>query len=147
MGGVDKGDQLRQYYWVRSQCMKNYKYIFDFVLDSSITNAFIFSFSYSPTTLPTTHKTLKVFRLKLADQLIGQYCTRKGSDAHAPQQTHFPPSSNTDDCAPLPAQSIRTALHLPSHQKRSTVWGFVHQVWTIRCWRTVRSVPENQLFA
>ena len=32
MGGVDKGDQLRQYYRVRSRCIKNYKYIFDLYL-------------------------------------------------------------------------------------------------------------------
>ena len=72
MSGVNKGDQLRQYYRVRSRCINDYKYIFDFVLDSSITNAFILSYSYSPITLPTTHQTLKAFRLKLADQLIGQ---------------------------------------------------------------------------
>ena len=122
MGGVDKGDQLRQYYRVRSRCMKNYKYIFDFVVDSSITNAFILAHSYSPTTLPTNHQTLKAFRLKLADQLIGQYCTRK--KLGRPRSTtdtlsHPPPAVHpTDDCAPLPAQSTRTALHLPSHQKR-----------------------------
>ena len=28
MSGVDRGDQLRQYYRVRMRCYKNYKYIF-----------------------------------------------------------------------------------------------------------------------
>ena len=32
MAGVDKGDQLRQYYRVRTKCLKNYKYIFWFLL-------------------------------------------------------------------------------------------------------------------
>ena len=98
MGRVDKGDQLRQYYRVRSRCIKNYKYNFDFVLDSSITNAFILSYSYSPTTLPITHHTLKGFRLK--------YCTRK--KLGCPRSTtdalpHPPPTVHlTDDC-PTPS--------------------------------------------
>ena len=41
MAGVDKGDQLRQYYRVRTKCTKHYKYIFWFMFDVAITNAFI----------------------------------------------------------------------------------------------------------
>ena len=41
MGGVDLGDQLRGYYHVRLKCTKNYKYIFWFLVDVAITNAFI----------------------------------------------------------------------------------------------------------
>ena len=38
MAGVDKGDQYRQYYHVRTKCLKNYKYIFWFLFDVAITN-------------------------------------------------------------------------------------------------------------
>ena len=41
MGGVDKGDQLRHYYRIRTKCVKNYKYIFWFLVDMVITNAHI----------------------------------------------------------------------------------------------------------
>ena len=41
MGGVDHNDQLRGYYNVRMKCRKSYKYIFWFLFDLSITNAYI----------------------------------------------------------------------------------------------------------
>jgi hypothetical protein len=41
MGGVDRGDQLRGYYHCRVKSREFYKYIFYFILDVSITNAFI----------------------------------------------------------------------------------------------------------
>ncbi len=41
MGGVDRGDQLRGYYQVRMKCRKVYKYIYNFLFDVAITNAFI----------------------------------------------------------------------------------------------------------
>ena len=41
MGGVDRGDQLRGYYHVRLKCVKNYKYIFWFLFEVAVTNAYI----------------------------------------------------------------------------------------------------------
>ena len=41
MGGVDLGDQLRGSYHVRLKNRKNYKYIFCFLFDVAITNAYI----------------------------------------------------------------------------------------------------------
>ena len=43
MGGVDTGDQLKGYYRVRLKCKKNYKYVFWFIFDVAITNAYILS--------------------------------------------------------------------------------------------------------
>ena len=40
MGGVDRGDQLRGYYSCRTKSRKFYKYIFYFLLDVTITNAY-----------------------------------------------------------------------------------------------------------
>ena len=105
MSGVDEGDQLRQYYRVKTRCTKNYKHIFDFVVDSSITNAI--SYSHSSATLPTTHKTLEAFRLKLTERLISQPCTWKRLKRLLTTKTLPHPSPEvhpTDDCAPLTAQ-------------------------------------------
>lgn len=74
MGGVDVGDQLQGYYHVRLKCTKNYKYIFWFLVDVSTTNAFIL---YSFDVQTGTPMTLKQFRMKLAEQLIGTYKSRK----------------------------------------------------------------------
>ena len=41
MGGVDRGDQLRGYYRCKVKSRKFYKYIFYFLIDVAITNAFI----------------------------------------------------------------------------------------------------------
>ena len=41
MGGVDHNDQHRQYYHVRLKCQKHYKYVFWFLFNVAITNAYI----------------------------------------------------------------------------------------------------------
>ena len=78
MGGVDRGDQLRKYYPVRLKCNKNYKYIFWFLFDVCITNAFIISKYYVPSALSSSCVTrLKNFRVSLAKSLIGDYNSRQ----------------------------------------------------------------------
>ena len=74
MAGVDKNDQLRWYYAVRTKSNKNYKYIFWFLFDVAIVNAFIL---YQR--VPTVGKklTLKEFHVELAKQMIGTYNSRK----------------------------------------------------------------------
>ena len=96
MGGVDHSDQLRQYYSFRLKSHKFYKYIFWFVCDVAITNAYILS-RYIPTT-EDKGKTYLEFRVNLAKQLIGEYMGRKfpgrpsSSIAHARHVTiaHYP---------------------------------------------------------
>ena len=73
MGGVDRGDQLRQYYHVRVKSCKSYKYIFWFLFEVCILNSYIFS-RY---TQCTHNKTYLSFRQELARQLIGNYNSRK----------------------------------------------------------------------
>ena len=66
MAGVDVGDQIRKYYSVRLKCNKNYKYIFWFLFDVSITNAFLLS-KYCVSVPPSLEFTrLKQFRVSLA---------------------------------------------------------------------------------
>ena len=75
MGGVDRNDQLRQYYCVRLKSHKFYKYIFWFTFELAVSNAYILS-----RFLETTGVRLDGyvdFRLELAKQLIGNYNSRK----------------------------------------------------------------------
>ena len=74
MGGVDRGDQQRGYYSCRTKSRKFYKYIFHFLYDTAITNAFLLQKHYSP---DSTHRNVKEFRLQLARELIGDYCSRQ----------------------------------------------------------------------
>ena len=89
MGGVDYNDHLRGSYHVRWKCMKNYKYIFCFLLDVSITNAFILH-SFVVRSGPPMDQ--KHFHLRLAEQLIGTYMSRKR--AGRPRKRSHPPSSS-----------------------------------------------------
>ena len=74
MGGVDREDQVRGYYSCRTKCRKFYKYILHYLLDVAITNAFILQKGYSE---DAPFSSIKEFRLKLASELIGDYCSRK----------------------------------------------------------------------
>ena len=73
MGGVDRNDQLRQYYSIRLKGRKCYKYIWWFLVDLAITNAYILH--KHDTSMSIT--SLKDFRVTLAKELIGSYMTRK----------------------------------------------------------------------
>lgn len=73
MGGVDKNDQLRGYYHVRLKGRKYYKYIFWFVFDVAVTNAYILCKYH--TSLTTS--SVKKFRSDLAKELIGNFNNRK----------------------------------------------------------------------
>ena len=93
MGGVDRNDQLRGYYNVRMKCRKLYKYIFLFLLDISIINAYILQKCFSnEEKIPD----LKTFRVELAKSLIADYCSRKRpghpstSSAKRFSPSHFP---------------------------------------------------------
>ena len=113
MVGVDKGDQLRQYYCVKARCQKPYKYMFWFLFDVAVTNSFILSL-FTPTTIPLTHQHLKTFRLQPAEQLVGTYNSCKCLGRPCSRPIHHPPSLPSI----TPSQSTRTALHLPSHVEK-----------------------------
>ena len=73
MRGVDRNDQLRTYYLVRLKSRKFYKYIFWFLFELAVTNAFVVYRTYSQ----GKEMKLREFRLELAKQLIGDYNSRK----------------------------------------------------------------------
>ena len=62
MGGVDRGDQLRGYYCCRTKSKKFYKYLFYFLFDVAITNAFILYKHFHSHPSKSLH-TVKEFRL------------------------------------------------------------------------------------
>ena len=73
MGGVDRGDQLRSYHQYGMKRRKFYKYIFNFMVGVSLTNAFILYCIGHPGTRTTT----KAFQEAVAKGLIGDYHSRK----------------------------------------------------------------------
>ena len=73
MGGVDKNDQMRQYYHVRMKSRKFYRYIFWFLFEVSFINSHILHSNYSG----AVKKPLKEYRLHVARGLIGDYNSRK----------------------------------------------------------------------
>ena len=98
---VDRGDQLRGYYCCRTKSRKFYKYIFYFLLDVAITNAFILMKKH---TNKGSKMTIKDFRLELASELIGDYCSRRrrgrtsSSSIRSLPLRHFPVKVNDDSC-------------------------------------------------
>ena len=93
MGGVDNGDQKRQYYRCPTKFRKFYMYIYSFLKDVCITNAYILHKQHSPN---PKYKTVFKFRTRLAIELIGDCCSRKrpGCQSSTPVKTlplaHFP---------------------------------------------------------
>ena len=74
MGGVDRGDQLTGYYSCRSKSGNFYKYIFYFLLDTAVINAYILHTRYTES---PTFRHVKDFRVTLAKSLIEDYCSRR----------------------------------------------------------------------
>ena len=109
MGSVDRSDQLRGYYRVRTKSRKCYHYIFWFPVDSCIVNAFMISKHYCPKTDSSRQVVINDFRQQLALGLIADY--------------------NTQQRYVLPASSRAVACHLtspPAKQQRRTVSGEGH---------------------
>ena len=75
MGGVDKNDQLREYYHVRLKSRKYYKYLFWMMFDVAITNMLILARANPALYAATT--TVKKFHATLARELLDGYCSRK----------------------------------------------------------------------
>ena len=75
MGGVDRTDQLRKYYTIRLKSRKVYKYVFRFLFEVVLVNTYILS-RYVPSTDHCNRHYID-FRVALADQLIGDYNSKK----------------------------------------------------------------------
>ena len=114
MGGVDVADQLRGYYHVRLKCTKNYKYMFWFMFDMATKNSFILYSRFSVST--GTPMTLKQFQVKLVEELIGSYMSRKR--AGRPR----PPIYKYKYITPSHSKSKRAYCWDVRSQRKETVW-------------------------
>ena len=108
MGGVDRNDQLRQYYHVQLKCRKFYRYIFLFLFEAAIANSFILHTHYSS----KARQPLKEFRIELVKGLVGEYHSKKRYNRH-----HAPPTK-------------LSILHFPSKVSNDTTGAAIHS----RCW-------------
>ena len=95
MGGVDQADQLKSYYTTQRKHSKNWKPLWHFLLDITVTNCFKLHQHYrcSPTSL-TKKYTHKEFRTKLAIELFNhseRLISRPGWPAPAKPEalTHY----------------------------------------------------------
>ena len=142
MGGVDRGDQLRGYYNCRTKSRKFYKYIFYFLFDVSITNAFILWKHFSS----ATGMTLKEFRLHLAEQLIGDYCSRRragrGGGAIRPLPLMHFPLKVPDDTTGANKRG-RCARCLQVRHKRTDSSWFCREC---NVWLCHSGIPETDCF-
>ena len=75
MGGVDRNDQLRQYYHVRLKSQKYYKYLFWMLFNVVITNAMIIA--RANPVLQKQKKSVKSFWTALSHELLNGYCSSK----------------------------------------------------------------------
>ena len=76
MGGVDRADQLRSFYFAGYSSRKWYRYIFWFLINLSVCNGYILELIHR-TTQGKRKRPLISFRLDLAKQLINDFSQRK----------------------------------------------------------------------
>ena len=82
MGGVDLADQLRSYYPIGRESKKWWKYLFWFVIESSVVNAFIIYSETLPGQLDDDEDAPPklshlMFRLQVAKMLVGGFSGKK----------------------------------------------------------------------
>lgn len=136
MRGVDHNDQLRQYYSVRFRSREFYRYIFWFLLEVCIANAYILFRQYAD-----QHAVLRTFRLQLARDLIGDYCGRKRGKCRQLNQVqslslvgHFPKKIKTD-CDKN--QNVAKCVQRKRYEKKqhgsanNATYHYVTQDWTM----------------
>ena len=112
--GVDRNDQLRQYYSVPTKCRKYYKYIFWFLFEVAITNSHILHSNYS--TAPRL--SLKEYRLELAKGLVGDFHSKK---RHNRQNAANITSIFFGSCSRLPSPTPTSSIRItpPLHDCHS----------------------------
>ena len=118
MRGVDHNDQLRGYYNIEIKSRKYYKYLFYAALDVAITNTYIMS-RFFPN---LKEKNLKEFRARLANELIGNYNSRKRRGRPSQSQ---PIRGFSSQHFPSKAEKRRNRCHFCLKYKgirRETVW-------------------------
>ena len=95
MGGVDRSDQLCSFYSTGWQSRKWYKYIFWFVFNLSVCNAFVLE-GFHHVSCHRRKRTLIAFKLELAKCLINGFSQRKRRRSlDRPESPSIPVDSHT----------------------------------------------------
>ena len=95
MGGVDLHDQLRGYYSLGKKSKKWWRYLFWFVMDLSIVNAFILE----KKAINHPSRTQLAFRIELAKDLIADFSSRQRSVCSGQVEGgHWPINSSRGRC-------------------------------------------------
>lgn len=122
MNGVDRHDQLRTCYELAREGKKSWKYIFWFVMNCSLVNAFILFELFQQRPNQKKRFTHFDFRCELAHQLIGGFSSRKrkggelGSVQLNPQNLHGHESVNMKT-------KRRCKVHAGRKERKETVFG------------------------
>ena len=118
MGGVDLNDQLRKYYEVRLKGRKYYKYLWWFIFDVAVTNAFLLSKHYTTQTVTS----VKGFRTDLARALIAEFNGRKRRGRPSSQSGSS--SSFCEDHFPRRAEKQRRRhfCYTSRRERHETTW-------------------------
>ena len=120
--GVDKNDQMRQMYSVAAKAYKFWKYIFWFLTDVSLLNAYILykDAPGGPRPKPLPHKN---FQLSVANGLVGGFTSRKRKSS--PRVDPPPPKVARTDHVPVKIESKRGKRNcvLCSREGRTTDTG------------------------
>ncbi|XP_068671890.1 piggyBac transposable element-derived protein 4-like [Montipora foliosa] len=87
MGGVDRADQLRSFYFTGYSSRKWYRYIFWFLFNLAVCNAFVLE-SFHRTTRGQTKRAMINFRLDLAKQLISDFSQQQRKRRSQEPQQH-----------------------------------------------------------
>ena len=88
MGGVDRADQLRSFYFTGYSSRKWYRYIFWFLFNLSICNAFVLESMYR-NNRGQRKRAMINFRIDLAKQLINDFSQRQRKPRSQEPQEHF----------------------------------------------------------
>ena len=99
MGGVDRCDQLRGYYRLRTKSKKCYKYIFWFLFECCIVNAFTLVKHYCPVTISNRQAVIKDFRQQLATP--GRGTLYPDPSSKLPARTAYPHQRSAELVLPL----------------------------------------------
>ena len=121
MGAVDHGDQLRGYYSCRTKSRKFYKYIYHFLTWRSPTLILYKHFHSNP-----KYKSIREFRLQLARELIGDYCSRQRPGRHGGaivtlQLQHFTTTAPSES-GPHKTKRWRCSWFSQNHKGTDSQW-------------------------
>ena len=108
MGGVDRADQLRSYYYVGRQSRKWYKYLFWFSFNLAACNAYILK---SESRVKCAQD---LFHLELGKQLIINFNRRKRPASNAlPLVSRAPLGGHKRQCVNCKAKGKKTPQNYP----------------------------------